>query len=138
MKTANKLKKIPIFKFLSDSVINSLASTMTKQKYINNQIIIQQGKQGNTFFLIKKGSVKIIKDNAFVREIGEGNCFGEMALFHNENDTNTIRTASVVAVGDVSCFVLSKENFETILKNKLIKQYITEKIAIQNTDIQLQ
>lgn len=137
MKTSNKLKKIPIFKFLSDSVLNSLASTMTKQKYTNNQIIIQQGKQGNTFFLIKKGNVKIIKDNVFVREIGEGNCFGEMALFNTENDNDKIRTASVVAVGNVSCFVLSKENFETILKNKLIKQYITEKIAIQNTDIQL-
>lgn len=137
MKTSNKLKKIPIFKFLSDNVLNSLANTMIKQKYTDNQMIIQQGKQGNTFFLIKKGSVKIIKNNIFIREIGEGSCFGEMALFEDENNTNKIRTASVVAVGNVSCFILSKENFETILQNKLIKQYITEKIAIQNTDIQL-
>ena len=108
---------------------------MTKQKYTNNQTIIQQGKQGNTFFLIKKGSVKIIKNNIFIREIGEGSCFGEMALFQDENNTNKIRTASVVAVGNVSCFILSKENFETILQNKLIKQYITEKIAIQKNKL---
>ena len=136
MKRNNKLKKIPIFKYLSERLLSSISRTMTKEKFKPNDVIIEEGTRGSTFYLIKKGTVKIVKKGIFIREIGQGSCFGEMALLQ-DNVSGDIRTASVVAVTDVSCVVLSKENFDLIIKNKLIKKYITDKIACQDTNIQL-
>ena len=141
MKRVNQLKKISLLKFLSEHILTQLQAEITKTKYKPNDVIVKEGTNGGEFFLIKKGRVTIEKNGVFIREIEKGNCFGEMALFSDANNTNNedscIRTATVKAVDNVTCFVLNRQSFNTILNNQHVRNFINNKIAMQNTEITL-
>ena len=142
MKRVNQLKKISVLKFLSEHILTQLQGEITKTKYKPNDVIVKEGTNGFQFFLIKKGRVTIEKNGVFIREIERGNCFGEMALVgdnnsNNNNDESCIRTATVKAVDNVTCFVLNKQSFNTILNNQHVRNFINNKIAMQNTEITL-
>ena len=139
MKRLNQLKTMSVFKFVSDELLMQIHTRTTKRKYKPNEIIIKEGFIGEEFFLIHKGRVTIEKNGTFIREIERGNCFGEMALMLNndiQSHTN-IRTATVKAIDNVTCFVISKCDFTLLLSNTFIHKYITHKIAMQNMDIAL-
>lgn len=56
------------------------------------------------------------KYGTVVNELKSGDYFGERALLNG-----TPRTATVMAVGDVSCFVLDKEIFSSVVTKELIE-----------------
>ena len=64
--------------------------------------------------------------SVFIRELEKGNFFGERALIYH----NDIRTATVIANSKVSCFVLSKQNFNLIFNDDMTRKYIEKKILI--------
>ena len=49
-----------------------------------------KGEMENKLYLIKKGKVKAFKKKKFIRELCEGNCFGEVVLLINEPRTATV------------------------------------------------
>jgi CRP-like cAMP-binding protein len=57
-KKINKLKKSYIFKHLSEPKLATLSKLMIKEKFNKDDIIVQEGTEGNKFYLIKKGRVK--------------------------------------------------------------------------------
>ena len=133
LKRVNKLKAVYLFKNLSFNLLNSLAKSLTKQKYLNGDIIIEENTFGDTFFLIAKGIVRVSKNNKILRDLEQGNCFGEVALINSKEK----RTATVTAVNDVVCYVLNKTEFEKIIADKNIKMYLINKLSLQNTSISL-
>jgi hypothetical protein len=54
--------------------------------------IVTQGQPGDLFYLIDSGQVEVIVDGAVRRHLGEGECFGEIALLRNVRRTATVRT----------------------------------------------
>lgn len=126
----NNLQKIFIFQSLSELKLISLAKVMKKQKYVQGEIIVQENTQGAEFYMITKGRVKITQNGKFLRELEEGNCFGEIALINED-----IRTASVTALSKVSCYKLTGEDFYSIIDNQNIREYLVKKIALQDTSI---
>ena len=58
----NKLKKSYLFKNLSENTLEAIAKNMKKEKFNKGDIIIQEGTSGNTFYLISKGKVNIMKE----------------------------------------------------------------------------
>ena len=131
-KRLSKLKKISIFKSMSEPKLISIAKMMKKQKFLEGEVILQENTLGDKFYLITKGRVKITKSNKLIRELEDGNCFGEIAVINNEN-----RTASVTAISDVICYEISQEDFEKILDNDNIKEYLLKKISLQDMSIDL-
>lgn len=136
MKITNRvsnLKKIFIFKSLSESKLKTIAEMMTKKKFENGQTIIQEGTLGDEFYLISKGRVKITKNGSLLRELEEGNCFGEIAVI-----TGDIRSASVIAISKkVICYQLTKDELFSILDNDKIRDYLIRKSSLQDTSIKL-
>jgi cGMP-dependent protein kinase len=132
-KKINKLKKSYIFKHLSEPKLATLSKLMIKEKFNKDDIIVQEGTEGNKFYLIKKGRVKITKDNIFIRDMEEGNFFGEKNLLQPHEK----RTASVIALTYVECYVITKDDFMTIA-DKNIQEYIRKKISLQDTSITLE
>lgn len=104
---------------------------MKKEKFFEGQTILQEDTEANTFYLISKGSVKIMKGNVFIRDMEVGSCFGEISLLNQEK-----RTASVIANGDVQTYVLTKEDFMTII-DKNMREYLQRKISLEDTSITL-
>ena len=130
----NKLKKSYLFKNLSENTLESIAKNMKKEKFNKGDKIIEEGTYGNTFYLISKGKVSITKEGKHLRYLEQGECLGEKSLLSNDS----LRTATATAVEDkVICYVIYKKEFDMILCDSNTREYLVKKLALQNTDIQL-
>jgi CRP/FNR family cyclic AMP-dependent transcriptional regulator len=88
---------------------------MVTRSFQKNTIIINEGDEANSFFIIIKGAVKIFLSNEEGKEIiinaqGPGDHFGELALLDGAP-----RSASVITTEKSSIGVISKEDFHRIL-----------------------
>lgn len=50
---------MPLFQFLSNNQMNSIAYAMTTLKYQPNNPIFKEGDDANSFYIITEGEVKI-------------------------------------------------------------------------------
>ena len=133
LRAINKLKKIYLFKNLSEKTLESIAAGMKKEKFKPNEYIIEENTTGDQFYLIIKGRVRITVKGEFVRDLDSGDCLGENALLTD----NVLRTASAIALEKVLCYVLSKTDFQIILSDEATKEYLLKKLALQDTSISL-
>ena len=99
----NYMKKTALFRNTSDNLLMKICMLMSKEKFDTNQVIVREGEIGDKFYLIKKGKVNVIKNQKFIREMEQGNCFGELSLLINEPRSATIETAT-----KVTTYVLTK------------------------------
>jgi NADH dehydrogenase FAD-containing subunit/uncharacterized membrane protein YphA (DoxX/SURF4 family) len=62
--------------------------------------VIHQGDEGETGYVIESGRVEVLKDGIKLSELGEGDCFGEIALLSKVRGIATVRclTACELAV----------------------------------------
>lgn len=78
--------------------------------YEDGQVIVQQGDVGDQMYVIQEGRVQVLLEHdgeeTPIRTLGEGEIFGEMALFERD-----VRSATVRAVGDVRALTVDKKNF---------------------------
>lgn len=107
----NLLKEAPFLTGAGVSLINDLAQVLERKKYAKGDVLIREGDDGTTFFLIEEGSVGISKAGSQIAELGLGACFGEGALFCREPCS-----ATVTAQTDTTCFVLGKRVFDGIIR----------------------
>lgn len=86
-----------------------------ERDYKKNDVIMCEHDVGNTFFLIIKGAVELLKvANNERKSIGlykAGQFFGEIGLLNGLN-----RMASAVATSDCSCLELDAQHFNVILE----------------------
>nr|XP_046148088.1 cGMP-dependent protein kinase 1-like isoform X3 [Oncorhynchus gorbuscha]XP_046148089.1 cGMP-dependent protein kinase 1-like isoform X3 [Oncorhynchus gorbuscha]XP_046148090.1 cGMP-dependent protein kinase 1-like isoform X3 [Oncorhynchus gorbuscha]XP_046148091.1 cGMP-dependent protein kinase 1-like isoform X3 [Oncorhynchus gorbuscha]XP_046148093.1 cGMP-dependent protein kinase 1-like isoform X3 [Oncorhynchus gorbuscha]XP_046148094.1 cGMP-dependent protein kinase 1-like isoform X3 [Oncorhynchu len=105
------LKTSRTLKALNDSQLSKIIDSMEEVKYQNNDVIVREGAEGNTFYIILKGEVKVTKklngQEKQIRKMGKGEHFGELALIRE-----ILRTATCTAVGPVTCISIDKEVFE--------------------------
>ena len=79
-------------------------------------VIFRQGDPGDKFYLIRTGRVRVFREDASLGTelsvLQAGDDFGEMALFMDQP-----RSATVTALEETRLMVLSKEQFQSILKD---------------------
>lgn len=78
--------------------------------YADGEVVIRQGETGNCMFVIQKGSVEVVRisDGSELRlaTLGQGETFGEMAIFESE-----VRSATVRALGEARVLTVDKRTF---------------------------
>lgn len=110
------LKKASIFSSLSRNNLEKLAAMFSEERYSAGSYIFREGDAGESFMLVKSGTVEIIKRAADggsdiqLAERGIGEIFGEMAIIEKSP-----RFADARAKDDVSVLVLKKHQFEQLL-----------------------
>ncbi|XP_033182168.1 cGMP-dependent protein kinase 1-like [Anabas testudineus] len=110
------LRSVPSFQSLPEDVLSKLADVLEETHYSDGDYIIRQGATGDTFFIISKGQVNVsqhIPDNeeqVTMKTLSKGDWFGEQALKGED-----VRTASITAVGDVTCLVIDRESFKQLI-----------------------
>ena len=111
---ARAARGIDLFQPLSDAELRTVASRLRPLHYAAGEKIIEEGAAGDSLFLVDRGEVRVLRRlGGAPREIarlGEGECFGEMAML-----TGQQRTATVVASTDVDVFMIDKAGFQDIL-----------------------
>ncbi len=120
------LKKITLFHETSENKLIDICLIMKKEKFKKGEIIFSEGEMGEKLYLIKKGKVKVFKKSKFVRELCEGNCFGEVSLLINKP-----RSATIISESDLSLFSLTKDDFNSIIDKRML-EYLAKKISLQD------
>ncbi|CAK4677207.1 hypothetical protein LEN26_005249 [Aphanomyces euteiches] len=104
------LRSVPLLNYLSDDELDILAHALRVVAYEDKQQILRQGDNGDTFFIISDGKVRVNKSGVEIMTLRSGEFFGERALLNNEP-----RAADCFAVGHVECLCLDRSSFEGLL-----------------------
>ncbi len=88
-----------------------MTSTGLGKVYKDGDEIICEGDDGHCMFVVQEGEVEVIMNGDEDQEIrlgvrGEGEFFGEMAIFDRD-----VRSATVRALGDARVLTVDKKNF---------------------------
>lgn len=91
LRSVSKLHDLPA------PILLKISDLLKKKFYPSHSVILKQGDRGDKFYIIKGGSVNVIKrsENGEEKLVGilkKGVCFGEQALLNQEK-----RLASVIA-----------------------------------------
>lgn len=109
-----RLRDVDLLAPLSDDELEELAARTTQLSYGGGELILRQGEEGDSMFIVHSGTVAVrISEGGERRELaqlGPGSLFGEMALFTGEK-----RAADVAAVTDSVVLEIRKESLHPIL-----------------------
>lgn len=104
------LKENTFMKSMNSDQKNLIIDVMTKRPYSAGTEIIKEGSDGNEMYILEKGEVSVQKGNQHIVDIKSG-LFGELAILYNCRRTATITARTAVIV-----WVLSRGQFQTIVK----------------------
>ena len=109
------LRTVPIFSELGEPDIGSLARLATRRRFPRDTVVFFENEEGDTFFMIVEGRIKVTILGDDGREIilsvlGPGDFFGEMALLDNEP-----RSATTIAVEETELLTLQRADFQSVL-----------------------
>lgn len=124
------LKTIPMFAGLSDEAIERLVKMLKHRRVNRAEVIVSEGEESDSFYLILAGKAKVIIRNSDEREfiisfLKAGEFFGEMGMLDNKP-----RSATVIAVTPCELLLVGKSDFEAFLAgNYEIARYMLRSFA---------
>jgi cAMP-dependent protein kinase regulator len=83
-----------LFSHLDDSEKSDIFDAMQPFNYKAGETIIQQGEEGDFFYIIDQGEVEVYVNNKCVTAISDGGSFGELALIYGTPRAATIKAKS--------------------------------------------
>ena len=122
--------KVDFLTPLSQEERRKLVETVGVKTYAAGECPVRQGEAGDSFYIIKKGSVDVIVektpgDGVVVATLGPGNFFGEMSLL-----TGAVRTATIRVKEDAEFVVIDRESFRgTLIHNPSIAESLSHILA---------
>merc|ERR1711915_566800 len=100
-----------------------------------DEVIIQQGDQGDNFYIIDVGEVDVYVNDDHMCTINDGGSFGELALIYG-----TPRQATVKARLDVKLWGIDRDSYRRILmgstirKRKMYEEFLSKVSILENLD----
>jgi CRP/FNR family cyclic AMP-dependent transcriptional regulator len=110
---ADALGLCPFFAGLSRKELGELAKRTEDLEVEAGKALAREGEPGSEFFVIVEGDVSVTKDGQEIRTLGPGDFFGEIALIEDRP-----RTATVTAKTPLRFFVLTRQNFRSLLQQQ--------------------
>ncbi len=117
MDITKHIGSIPFFEELPNEQIEDLSMIITDQVFDRGQIIFSEGDDGNGFYVVVSGRVKIFKLSPEGKEqilhiFGPGDPFGEVAVFAGQHFP-----ANAEAMESSRIFFFPRESFSDLIKN---------------------
>lgn len=113
--TTEYLDHVPIFAPLSDDETTQLARSSIRRVYAPGEMIVRKGQEGNSMFVIIRGSVKVQLPESggsrTINQLGPNDFFGEMSLLTGEP-----RSANVVAEEETDVMQIRKAAVKPIFE----------------------
>lgn len=104
------LREVPVISGLLRAERFQVAETLEEKLFADGETIVSQGDEGDGMYIIRKGTVAVMKDGQSLPDIESGRFFGERALAKNAP-----RAATCTAKGTVVCLFLNRAAFELLL-----------------------
>jgi len=127
--------KNALFSHLGKEECHDIFDAMFLCSANSGDTIIQQGDDGDNFYIIDQGKVDIFVNSVKVVSLVEGGCFGELALIYGKP-----RAATVKAVTDVKLWAIDRDSYRRILmdyvmrKRKLWGEFLSTVPVLENLD----
>jgi CRP/FNR family cyclic AMP-dependent transcriptional regulator len=126
------LESVPLFDGLSPEALAKIEARAVARSYPRNAVVISEGDEATSMFIILSGSVKVYHTEADGKETilntqGPGQHFGELALADDAP-----RSASVMTLEPSRLLVLSKAAFKECLEDSPeVGYHLVEALARQ-------
>ncbi len=104
------LRRFDVLADLTRTELTAISCLMTATTVQAGEALCLQGRRGDQVFAVVEGEVAISQDEAVVAVVGAGAFVGEMAVLDS-----TTRSATAVALTDVSVLVMSTREFWQLL-----------------------
>jgi hypothetical protein len=109
------LRKVSLFSQMSLDQLETIDGLMIESQFLANEVIFREGDPGSELYLIIQGTVDIVKDygtdqSANLSRLGEGSCFGEIAVLDESP-----RSATAVAAEDCTVLGLGGDRFKELI-----------------------
>lgn len=129
------IAKNVLFSHLDENERSDIFDAMFPSSAMPGEMIIQQGDEGDNFYIIDQGEVEIYVNEEKVLTLGEGGSFGELALIYG-----TPRAATVKAAKDVKLWGIDRDSYRRILmgstirKRKMYEGFLSKVSILENLD----
>lgn len=98
--------------------MSKVVAQLDVEEYADGAIIVRQGNVGDSFYIIKSGSVAVWQQQDVgdtptwvqIATLGKGDFFGEKAMLSED-----VRLASCIASGEVRCLSIHRDDFTAML-----------------------
>jgi CRP-like cAMP-binding protein len=118
MRITDLLRTIDLFAQLPAEDLDHLTHRMRDQHVRQNDVLCRQGEPADAMVIVTAGRIQLSTAEAdgrmrTVRELGEGDFFGEIALFASER-----HTATATAAIESRVLILEQEEFEALVASR--------------------
>ena len=108
------LAQVPLLRCLPRSKLTLLAESGQKKKYVTGAVIIEQGEEGDCFYIIQHGEAEVLKprtedekteegeEEEILVVLSKGDFFGERALLTKDVRATTVRAGCPLTVLEIS------------------------------------
>ncbi|MEA2625443.1 MAG: hypothetical protein QOD06_1488 [Candidatus Binatota bacterium] len=112
------LRRVDFLRELDDEELGVLASSVAEIEFGRGEIVFREGETGDTFFLIRRGTLEVVTGGAngvetHVADLTPSAFFGEMSLLSGEPRSATIRAKT-----DATLLVVEREGFEQLFRQR--------------------
>ena len=119
------LRRVPLFANLGKRDLERLGGVADELDLGATRTLIKEGTRGREFFVLVDGEAKVTRNDRRVATMRAGDFFGEIALI-----TDVPRTTTVTAETPVRLLVLTKRDFQRVLREQpQIQRKVLEALA---------
>ncbi|WP_160116205.1 cyclic nucleotide-binding domain-containing protein [Legionella busanensis] len=87
------LRKVDIFKNLSDELLIEIAGRVTEEYARAGTTIVKKGELGDVLYIIVSGRVNVQNDHRVLTTLGDKEIFGELAVLSPQPRTESVTAA---------------------------------------------
>lgn len=107
------LARMRLFRSLTDREILRVLQVTDVVSYRDQQMVIREGDRGEELYIVLEGTTRILRGDAEIARLSQGDHFGEMALVRSQP-----RSATVVSDGPSELMVIRRAEFFEILRKE--------------------
>ncbi|MEM1316874.1 MAG: cyclic nucleotide-binding and patatin-like phospholipase domain-containing protein [Pseudomonadota bacterium] len=119
------LRGVPLFAQLTEHELSRVAQLSTRRTLQRDEILIREGDDANTLFVVLRGKVLVLLDNREIAELQQGEPVGELAFFAKGK-----RTADVIAARTSTVLAIERDDYQALAAElPLLTQHVLESVA---------
>jgi CRP-like cAMP-binding protein len=104
------LRAVPLFADLDERSLQAVAVLAREESHKAGEVLMLEGEQGDEFFVIVDGTIRIERGGRQIRSMTAGGFLGEIALVEKRP-----RSATATCVTDVSLLAMHQHEFDRLL-----------------------
>jgi CRP-like cAMP-binding protein len=133
------ISETPVSKYLDYTQKSHMAALCQIEEYKSGSVIVQEGTEGETLYIVAKGTLEILIKGQFIAYKKPGEFIGEVTLIQQGK-----RTATAVAKEDVVLLSLKRQDLYESFKNdvefernfyKGILDLVLDRLIVQGREI---